>query len=194
MWSISCATWPSRTEPKRPPICREDWVANMEEMTTYACCCKKICKSCSDKIGSAPCPLCRAPPLEDAEELAHIRRHAKDEVPEAVKLLGDAYRIGQYGLVKSFKKAAKLYKRAVELGDVAAMNLLALHLFFGKAVESDPKKAIRLWRMAADRGHAEAQYRLHLSTISKSTPGKRDAYMDVRPPRASNMPKTTLGT
>ena len=151
------------------PICREDWVVNTEtrdwvpdmEARTYACCCKKICKSCSDKLGSAPCPLCRAPPLEDAEALAHIHRHVKEEVPEAVKLLGDAYIWGDYGLVQSFEKGALLYERAMKLGDVEAMNNLALILTEnipeGRKL---PKAAIRLWRRAADRGHAEAQHKL----------------------------------
>mmetsp|Transcript_27142 Transcript_27142/g.89754 ORF Transcript_27142/g.89754 Transcript_27142/m.89754 type:complete len:220 (+) Transcript_27142:699-1358(+) len=130
------------------------------ETSTYVCCCKKICKSCSDKLGSAPCPLCRAPPPAEADVLAHIRRHAKDEVPEAVKLLGDAYLFGHYGLVRSNKRSAKLYKRAMELGDVGAMNRFARYCFFGACVKRDLKTAIRLWRMAADRGNAEAQYML----------------------------------
>jgi TPR repeat protein len=52
----------------------------------------------------------------------------------------------------------KLYKRATELGDVAAMNDFALHCMWGEGVKCDPKKAIRLWRVAADRGHAAAQW------------------------------------
>jgi TPR repeat protein len=81
----------------------------------------------------------------------------ENEVPEAIASLGNAYRHGWLGLVKSEKKAAKIWKRAVELGDVGAMiNLAALH-WRGSGVKLDKKKAERLYRMAADRGSAAAQ-------------------------------------
>ena len=37
----------------------------------------------------------------------------ENEVPEAITFLGNAYRYGELELVKSDKKAAKIYKRAV---------------------------------------------------------------------------------
>ena len=88
------------------------------------CCCRKVCRSCEDKIEAA-CPLCRLPPTKtDAEQLARLRRHVENEVPEAITHLGNAYREGRFGLVKSYKKAAKMYRRAVELGNVDAMAVL----------------------------------------------------------------------
>ncbi|EGB09299.1 hypothetical protein AURANDRAFT_6838, partial [Aureococcus anophagefferens] len=74
--------------------------------------------------------------------------------------LGVAYRVGYYGLVKSDKKAARIYRRAVELGDVDAMINLAALYENGTNVKLDKKKAERLYRTAADRGHAVAQYNL----------------------------------
>ncbi|EGB04884.1 hypothetical protein AURANDRAFT_31902 [Aureococcus anophagefferens] len=62
-----------------------------------------------------------------------------------------------YGLVKSDKKAAKIWKRAVELGDVDAMVFLGEMYLYGEGVKLDKKKAERLFRMAADRGDADAQ-------------------------------------
>ncbi|EGB11222.1 hypothetical protein AURANDRAFT_21499, partial [Aureococcus anophagefferens] len=76
--------------------------------------------------------------------------------------LGNAYRGGQLGLVKSDKKAAKLWKRAVELGDVRAMNNLGRLYEHGSGVKLDKKKAARLYRAAADRGDAVAQNNLGL--------------------------------
>ena len=65
------------------------------------------------------------------------------------------------GLVKSDNKAAKIYRRAVELGDVEAMtNLAVLHDRGGSGVNHDKKKAERLYRAAADRGDAVAQTNL----------------------------------
>jgi tetratricopeptide (TPR) repeat protein len=64
------------------------------------------------------------------------------------------------GLVKSDKKAAKIYRRAVELGDVDAMVFLGEMYKYGEGVKLDEKKAERLFRMAADRGDAVAQCNL----------------------------------
>jgi TPR repeat protein len=81
----------------------------------------------------------------------------ENDVPEAITHLGNVYRGGQLGLVKSDKKAAKIYRRAVELGDVDAMVFLGEMYKYGEGVKLDKKKADRLFRMAADRGHAAAQ-------------------------------------
>ncbi|EGB07290.1 hypothetical protein AURANDRAFT_64980 [Aureococcus anophagefferens] len=64
------------------------------------------------------------------------------------------------GLVKSDKKAAKIWKRAVALGDVEAMNNLGTLYDNGSGVKLDKKKAERLYRAAADRGDAFAQNNL----------------------------------
>jgi hypothetical protein len=80
----------------------------------------------------------------------------ENEVPEAITYLGIAYRGGRLGLVKSDKKAAKIWKRAVELGDVEAMRDLGFMYETGSGVKLDKKKAERLFRMAADRGDAVA--------------------------------------
>ncbi|EGB06301.1 hypothetical protein AURANDRAFT_29473, partial [Aureococcus anophagefferens] len=74
--------------------------------------------------------------------------------------LGIAYRCGRYGLVKSDKKAAKIWKRAVELGNVDAMRHLARLHETGSGVKLDKKKAEQLYRAAADRGDAVAQCNL----------------------------------
>jgi hypothetical protein len=64
--------------------------------------------------------------------------------------------------VKSEKKAAKIWKRAVALGDVDAMRHLAKLYRDGSGVKLDKKKAERLYRAAADRGDATAQNNLAL--------------------------------
>ncbi|EGB03281.1 hypothetical protein AURANDRAFT_15092, partial [Aureococcus anophagefferens] len=74
--------------------------------------------------------------------------------------LGSAYNRGWYGLVKSDKKAAKNWNRAVELGDVDAMNNLGRLYQTGSGVKLDKKKAMKLYRAAADRGGAFAQSNL----------------------------------
>jgi TPR repeat protein len=107
------------------------------------------------------CALCRIPRAKNnAESLARLRRHVENDVPEAVSFLGCAYRRGLYDLVKSDKKAAKIYRRAVELGDVRAMVSLGFLYVTGSGVKLDKKKAERLYRMAADRGNVIAQSKL----------------------------------
>jgi TPR repeat protein len=86
----------------------------------------------------------------------------ENEVPEAITYLGECYRDGDrdFGIVKSAKKAAKISKRAVELGDVDAMINLGLLYEHGSGVKLDKKKAEELFRTAADRCSATAQYNL----------------------------------
>ena len=62
--------------------------------------------------------------------------------------------------MESDKKAAKIWKRAVELGNVDAMVDLGLSYEKGLGVKLDKKKALQLFRMAADRGDAFAQSNL----------------------------------
>jgi TPR repeat protein len=143
----------------RCPICLEEWDVNAQGLLRV-CCCRLICESCQEKIEDA-CPLCRVPcPKDDAEQLARLRRHVENEVPEAISFLGVAYHQGSYGLVKSDKKAAKIYRRAVELGNVDAMIFLGEFYERGSGVKLDKKKAERLYRAAADRGDADAQNKI----------------------------------
>jgi len=147
----------------RCPICFEDWDVNADfhgDWSLYVCCCRKICGSCSKKTWGEPCAFCRAPQPSIPAILPLLRRHVEDLVPEAISFLGTSYLEGKYGLVQSAKKAAKLYKRAVELGDVDATTHLGWMYRIGDGVKLDKKKAERLFRMAADRGHAPAQFNL----------------------------------
>ena len=115
-------------------------------------------------------------PKSDAEQLAFIRRHVENEVPEAITYLGNAYRDGDLGL-KSEKKAVKLYKRAVELGDVDATLNLGCAYRKGEGVKMNEKKGVQLYRMAADRGHARAQCNLGKILLDEgSDESQREAF------------------
>jgi len=146
----------------RCPICLEEWDIN-DSKVLLSCCCRIICGSCHDKTRGKQCTLCRTPaPKTHAEQLARLRRHVENEVPEAMKHLGDIYREGSssYGVVKSAKKAAKLYKRAVELGDMEATIPLSNAYATGDGVKLDRKKALQLIRISSERGDAHAQRNL----------------------------------
>ena len=145
----------------RCPICLEEWDVNAIDHLR-PCCCRTVCESCERKLSiDDPCPLCRAPyPKTFAAHVALMRRHVEDGLPEAFGHLGDAYRAGELGLVKSEKKASKLFKRGVELGDVSSMVNLGQLYTHGLGVKRDLKKATQLMRMASESGLAMAQQNL----------------------------------
>ena len=126
-------------------------------------------------MGDAACPLCRTPiPKSDEACLAMLRRHVENDHPAAIRQLGYYYENGELGLVPSHKKSARLYQRAVDLGDVHAMAHLAESFLHGEGVKVDKKKAAKYYRMAADRGLATAQLNLGLCFINGKG-GAKDA-------------------
>ena len=142
------------------PICLEAWSVNLNlgDTELRTCCCRMICRSCSMKIGRNPCPLCRMPYARNqAEVVARMRRNVEKGVPEAINDLGLAYRKGEEGLSINPRKAVKLFKRAVEAGNVDAMVSLGSMYIEGEGVKQDKEKAMQLFQMASDRGNARAQ-------------------------------------
>ena len=101
-------------------------------------------------------------PNNNSEQLVWLRRHVENDVPEAIHHLGSAYRDGDYGLVKSAKKAAKIFKRAVELGSVEAMIDLGVMYTYGHGIKINKKKALELYRTTASLGDPIGQYNLSL--------------------------------
>ena len=89
-----------------------------------------------------------------------IRRNVESGNPRAIGQLGSCYNNGNLGLVPSLKKAAQLYQRAADLGDVMAICNLGIFYRSGRGVKLDKKKAVKYFRMAADRGNASAQFNL----------------------------------
>ena len=150
----------------RCPVCLEDWDVNKVPFFR-PCCCRYICSSCEDQIDiEEPCPLCRAPyPQSDEALLALIRRHVENDQSDAMIRLAVAYEKGEYGLLKSDKKAAKIYKRAAELGNANAMLDLGCLYYHGSddGVKRNWKKAIEMYRRSAQLGVATAQW--HLSDL-----------------------------
>ena len=145
------------------------------------CCCRLICNSCEDKTQGEPCALCRTPHTYNAAEvLARLRRHINDELPEAMVELGSTYCTGDLGLVKSMKKAAKLWKRAAELGNNVAMTQLGRCYYQGDGVKLDRKKAVKLWRVAASHGAAPAQYNLSVALREQSADTPEEAFHYAR--------------
>jgi TPR repeat protein len=95
----------------------------------------------------------------------------ENEVPQAITNLGQAYRDGCYGLAKNMRKSAKIFKRAVEHGDVVARLHLAMMYFEGQGVKKDVNKAKQLLRSGMDRGYVPAQAMLGIIMVSEIDAG-----------------------
>ena len=52
-------------------------------------------------------------PKTRQEEIARLRRHVENDIPEAVNQMGSGYRFGINGFPENHKKAAKILKRGV---------------------------------------------------------------------------------
>ena len=72
--------------------------------------------------------------------------------------------------MKSTKKAAKIYKRAVELGDTKANLRLGELYLAGDGVKLDKNKGLQLLRKAADRGDVQAQGQLAWQLENNGSP------------------------
>ena len=86
--------------------------------------------------------------------------------------------------VKSSKKAAKLWKRAVELGNVDSMMNLGYLYEVGDGVKQDTRKALQLYRMGGDRGDANAACKAgkllhHLGRGGLGTPQEAFRYYKI---------------
>ena len=96
-----------------------------------------------------------------SEVVSHLKRHVENGVPEGMTNFGHIYFAGEkakvLGLVRSAKRANKLWENAVELGDLAAMRNLGASYAKGDGVKMNVKKAMHFYRMASDRGDAFSQ-------------------------------------
>jgi TPR repeat protein len=117
----------------------------------------------------------------------------ENEVPEAITTLGFAYHSGFLGLVKSDKKAAKIWNRAVELGNLDAMVQLGGLYETGSGVKLDKKKAMKLYRAAADRGHAFAQNNLGILLASEEKFEEAFRYFALAANQGFTAGETNLG-
>ncbi|KAK7242659.1 hypothetical protein SO694_0001627 [Aureococcus anophagefferens] len=120
---------------------------------------KKVCKEIRARA-EAPTPP--PSPPRDVVYGPAPRSHA-DEIRACIAAEHEAARARREANPErepdsSYKKAVKIYKRAVELGSVQATIELGHMYENGRGVTLDLKKAKQLYRMAADRGHANAQF------------------------------------
>ena len=147
------------------PICTLPIPLPMHEHSSFnVCCMKMICKGCNfaaQKRGMHDCAFCRTPlPDNDAEMVSMIRARVEKKDPEAIYVLGDKYRYGDFGLQKDMRRAAELWAEAAELGSVEAIYRLGVSYQRGDGVEQNTAKAAEFYEKAAMQGHVESRHNL----------------------------------
>ncbi len=91
--------------------------------------------------------------------------HAERDDAPALTLMGRIYENG-LGVPKNELNAAKLYRRAAQLGDTEGVFSFAVMLAAGRGIQKNPDGAAKLFEQAARTGHPEANYNLGLLFIS----------------------------
>lgn len=91
--------------------------------------------------------------------------HGERDDPAALTLMGRIYENG-LGVPRNQLHAAKLYRRAAQLGDTEGLFSFAVMLAAGRGIQKNPEGAAQLFEKAARTGHAEANYNLGLLFIS----------------------------
>ena len=152
---------------KQPSIPEEECpicflrLSNLTSGWRYQTCCGKIiccgCIHAMDKI----CPFCRTPtPKSDGKYIEQIMKRVDAGDAQGIASLGFYYNNGMYGLPQDHAKALKHWRRAAELGYVAADFNISCNYANGHEVEMDMKKAMYYWELAAMGGHTAARHNL----------------------------------
>jgi TPR repeat protein len=108
------------------------------------------------------------------EHFEAIRDRVQKGDPEAMLLLAARYTDGD-GVPRDLIKAARLHRKAAELGLAQAQCLVGVDYANGAGVKMDRDEAVRWFRRAADQGSAGAQYNLALCYASGAVGGKTPA-------------------
>lgn len=92
--------------------------------------------------------------------LEWYKKAAEQEYPQSVCYLAVFYEDGVGGVERDTAEAVRLWKKAAELGDKEAPFVLGNLYYYGVNVELDRKKAVRWYRMSAQRLYYNAIKRM----------------------------------
>ena len=145
------------------PICCLPLSLDPQKSSMWGCCGKVICNGCryantlreTDQRLTLKCPFCREPLPSEEEACKQNMKRVEANDPVVIRHEGGVkYKQGDY------QGAFNYYKKAAELGDVAAHFSLADLYHCGHGVEKDKGKVIHHIEEAAIGGHPEARRNL----------------------------------
>lgn len=102
---------------------------------------------------------CGQKPTSTGCELQDIAIDAALGDPIAQHDIGVAFYTGK-GVPQDYGKAAIMWQKASDGGNIQAFNNLGYLTYYGKGVKQDFAEGIRLWRIAAEKGFAEPQFHI----------------------------------
>ena len=89
-----------------------------------------------------------------------------------------AYNLGVHAFqAKDYREARTQWSKAIDGGDILALNNLGYLLYYGLGGKSDQTRASELWRRAAMQGNSESQW--HLGTAYESGEGVEQSYVEA---------------
>jgi TPR repeat protein len=177
---------------RRPdcPICMIVLPSDSYESMYYACCGKKICRGCDTDYDEAleatnrknaghrnpimsRCPFCRTKsPTCNKMLLKQINKRIDLNDANAMCLLGNNYKAGEFGLPKSERKAFNLYVRAAELGFAEACSRASQYYRMpNDVVFAEEVMARKYLVMAAKGGDSTARHNLGVVENEKGNYG-----------------------
>ena len=149
------------------PICFLQLPVNKGEIQYYSCCGNVVCRGCAfadiTENNRTICTFCRAPaPTSERERVKRLKKRVDADDFWAINQLGCCYSEGKGGLRRDYGKAMELWLRAGELGCIPAYNNVGFAYSQGRGVESDSKKTLHFYGLAAVGGNVLARHNLGL--------------------------------
>jgi TPR repeat protein len=92
--------------------------------------------------------------------MERINKRVEADDAYAIYSLGCKYYDGIRGLPQDYEKAMELWLRAGELGYAGSYFNIGNSYYTGRGVESDIKKAVHYWELAAMKGDVDARHNL----------------------------------
>jgi len=170
--------------PEECPICLLP-LPSIDQTIFRSCCGKTICSGCilemiksdirqvrqkggnfesaKSVVMDQLCPFCRTlVPIDNIEEGRRTLKLVESGNTNAMKVLGECYSDGSWGMPQDWNKANELYLKAGDGGCTGGYYNLGQSYLYGRGVDEDRKKAKHYFELAAIKGCKEARHTLVL--------------------------------
>jgi hypothetical protein len=132
-------------------------------ITFHSCCGKEIMRKTGGK-NMELCPFCKTPnTMSEEEHIKRLNKLMKKGNAGAFNLIAGYYAQGILGMSQDQAKANELWLKAGELGCAEAYYNLGCSYEEGTGVESDMKKAMHYYELAAMNGDVQGRHNIGCS-------------------------------